>query len=141
MDDEKLANLLAILGNKTRLQIYKFLIKVGKDGINVASIKEHLNIPASTLSHHISKLLNADIIKQTRVKKELICTANYELLEMILNELKDQCCVGVYEIKLALKSASLKTHSSTKLRLSRLFLWFSHPAHKVMRHFLAYCLR
>lgn len=95
MDDEKLANLLAILGNKTRLQIYKFLIKVGKNGINVASIKEHLNIPASTLSHHISKLLNADIIKQTRVKKELICTANYELLEMILSELKDQCCVGV----------------------------------------------
>lgn len=97
MNDEKLANLLAILGNTTRLKIYKFLIKAGKEGVNVSTIQGHLKIPSSTLSHHISKLVQANIIKQERAGRALRCSANYKLLDMIIFELKDQCCVGLDE--------------------------------------------
>jgi len=94
MDEEKLVKCLAQLGNITRLRIFRLLVKAGRDGLSVGQIQDKLNIPASTLSHHISKLVNLDLVFQTREGRILYCTANYELLDMVINALKDQCCVG-----------------------------------------------
>ena len=94
MDEEKLVKCLAQLGNTTRLRIFRLLVKAGKEGLSVGKIQESLDVPGSTLSHHISKLINLDLVKQKREGRTLHCTANYELLEIVISELKDQCCVG-----------------------------------------------
>jgi DNA-binding transcriptional ArsR family regulator len=53
---ENAAKQLEALGNATRLAIYRDLIEVGHKGSPVGEIRKKLNIPASTLSHHIAKL-------------------------------------------------------------------------------------
>lgn len=93
MEEEYLVKCLAQLGNSTRLKIFRVLVKAGKNGLSVGEIQEKLNIPASTLSHHISKLSNLDIVRQEREGRTLHCIANYELLNNVIFELKNQCCV------------------------------------------------
>lgn len=95
MTEELLVKCLSQLGNLTRLRVYRLLIKAGKEGLSVGEIQEKLEIPGSTLSHHISKLVNLDLVKQKREGRVLHCTANYELLDTVVDALKDQCCVGL----------------------------------------------
>lgn len=95
MNDEQLAKCLAELGNITRLRIYKLLVKAGLEGLSVGRVQEELNIPGSTLSHHLSKLVSANLISQNRDGRVLHCVANFELLDSVVHELKNQCCVGL----------------------------------------------
>lgn len=94
MEEEKLVNCLAQLGNITGLRIFRLLVKAGKKGLSVGKIQDELDVPGSTLSHHVSKLINLDLVKQTREGRVLHCTANYDLLNTVVDELRDQCCVG-----------------------------------------------
>ena len=94
MNEEDLVKCLAQLGNITRLKIYRLLVKAGQKGLSVGQIQEELDIPGSTLSHHLTKLINLDLIRQEREGRVLHCTANYELLNTVVDELRDQCCVG-----------------------------------------------
>lgn len=95
MEEEKLVKCLAQLGNLSRLRIFRLLVQAGKEGLSVGKIQEELDIPGSTLSHHISKLTNLDLVSQRREGRVLHCTANYELLDIVISELKSQCCVGI----------------------------------------------
>jgi len=95
MNDEQLAKCLAELGNITRLKIFKLLVKAGDKGLTVGLIQDKLQVPGSTLSHHITKLVSADLLRQEREGRTLHCIANYEILDSVVNELKNQCCVGV----------------------------------------------
>ncbi len=95
MNEEKLSNYLAELGNVTRLKIYMFLIKVGRDGVPVGVIQDHLKIPGSTLSHHLTKLASVNLISQERDGRVLNCIANYEVLQSVLDELQQSCCSGL----------------------------------------------
>jgi len=95
MNDEQLAKCLAELGNITRLRIFQLLIKSGEKGLPVGTIQKSLNIPASTLSHHLSKLLHQNLIYKNRAGTTQICIANYDILDTVVNELKEHCCVGV----------------------------------------------
>ena len=95
MNEEQLVKCLAQLGNLTRLRIFRLLVKAGVDGLSVGKIQEELKVPGSTLSHHITKLVNLNLIRQEREGRVLHCKANYELLDDVINELKDQCCVGI----------------------------------------------
>ena len=95
MNDETLAKCLAELGNITRLRIFKLLVKAGDIGITVGRIQEELNVPGSTLSHHITKLVSANLISQKREGRILHCIANYNTLEEVQKELQNQCCIGL----------------------------------------------
>ncbi len=95
MNDEQLAKCLAELGNITRLRVFKFLVKAGRTGVPVGVIQEHLQVPGSTLSHHITKLASANLIRQERDGRVLHCIANFEILDNVISDLKNQCCVGV----------------------------------------------
>lgn len=95
MNDEILAKCLCELGNITRLKVFKLLVKAGKEGISVGTIQETLQVPASTLSHHISKLISANLISQKREGRTLFCIANFDILKEVISLLQDQCCVGL----------------------------------------------
>ena len=57
MDLENTAKALKELGHPTRLNIYRSVVRAGYQGIAVGGLQEKLEIPGSTLSHHISGLL------------------------------------------------------------------------------------
>ncbi len=95
MDLDHAARCLEKLGHPTRLRIVRLLVRAGADGLSVGTVQEHLGIPASTLSHHILRLVSAELIGQERRGRILRCTANYPLLDSVVALLTEECCTGL----------------------------------------------
>ncbi len=98
MNLNQAANCLQELGHPTRLAIVRLLVRAGDEGLSVGAVQSHLGIPASTLSHHITHLLGADLICQKRAGRVLWCTPNFDLLRVLVDVLTEECCSGVPEL-------------------------------------------
>lgn len=83
---------LEALGNTTRLQLYRTLVRAGEDGLSVGRIQEKLDIAASTLSHHLKRLVDTGLVTQERQVTTLICRANYPEMQALVGYLVDECC-------------------------------------------------
>lgn len=94
MDIVTVAAALKELGHPTRLGVYKRLVKAGESGLAVGEIQKEVEVPASTLSHHIAALVSVNLVKQTREGRILYCTAQYEILNEIIAFLVEECCKG-----------------------------------------------
>ena len=92
MELENAAGKLEALGNPTRLAIYRLLIQHGPKGIPVGAIRKKLDIPASTLSHHIARLVQAQLVRQERDSRTLFCKADFANMEALLSFLMRNCC-------------------------------------------------
>ena len=90
---QSVAAAMEALGNETRLSIFTLLVPAGRSGLIVGDIQEKLAIPASTLSHHISRLIHVGLVAQERQGRKLICRANYRRVEGVLSFLTRNCCV------------------------------------------------
>jgi DNA-binding transcriptional ArsR family regulator len=98
MDIETAALQLEALGNATRLEIYRFLVEDGHEGSPVGEIRERLEIPASTLSHHISKLVHSGLVTQERVSRSLVCRADFANMDSLIMFLAHNCCADDSDI-------------------------------------------
>jgi DNA-binding transcriptional ArsR family regulator len=92
MKEQQAANCLSELGNLTRLAIFRYLVKVGPAGAPVGAIQAELDIPASTLSHHLSRLVRVGLVRQDRASRTLYCKPQFELLDEMIEFLKSECC-------------------------------------------------
>ena len=92
MELEDAANLLAKIGNTTRLGIVRLLVRAGPGGLPVGQIQKQLDVPGSTLTHHISHLKSAGILHQRREQASLICTIEFDRLTQLVNYLTEECC-------------------------------------------------
>ena len=95
MEHAHAARCLEKLGNPTRLEIFRLLVRSGPAGATVGEIQDRLRIPGSTLSHHISHLVNAGLVNQAREGRVLRCTPNYALMSQVMEFLTAECCTGV----------------------------------------------
>ncbi|GAA4872513.1 helix-turn-helix domain-containing protein [Ferrimonas pelagia] len=86
------AKALKELGHPARLAVYKRLSKAGHAGLPVGTLQKELAIPGSTLSHHISALVSAGLVKQHREGRILHCVAQYDQFDRLLAFLCDECC-------------------------------------------------
>jgi DNA-binding transcriptional ArsR family regulator len=86
------ARQLESLGNPTRLSIYRLLVKSGPGGRPVGEIQKELEIPASTLYHHLAHLVQSDLICQVREGRVLRCQPNFQQMNQLLTFLTDECC-------------------------------------------------
>lgn len=96
-NDQKLiliAERIAELGHPTRLLIFKHLVKAGHKGSPVGVIQEELQIPASTLSHHIAKMVKVGLVKQVRESRTLYCQPQFDCLTEVIEFLQEECCVN-----------------------------------------------
>src|SRR5919108_4179549 len=93
--EQAAADALAALGNRTRLRIFKLLVRAGREGTNIGTIQRMLGIPATTLGHHLGTLTAAGLIDQERRGREVICTANYKAVGEVLDYVKEECCAGL----------------------------------------------
>jgi len=89
------AGCLEALGNATRLSVYRLLVQAGREGLPVGQIQKSLDIPSSTLSHHVATLVRAGLVQQERRGRELICTTDYTRMQAVLDFLSAECCVGI----------------------------------------------
>lgn len=94
-EEEHAADALAALGNRTRLRIFKLLVRAGPEGTNVGNIQRMLNVPATTLAHHLTTLARAGLVEQERRGREVICTANYKAVNEVVEYVRAECCAGL----------------------------------------------
>jgi DNA-binding transcriptional ArsR family regulator len=92
MNIEQAAKQLEALGNPTRLQVYRTLVRAGRSGLPVNQVQERVGIPASTLSHHLQRLVQNGLVSQERQATTLICRAVYPAMSALLGFLADECC-------------------------------------------------
>ena len=105
---EKAATQLEALGNPTRLQLYRTLVRAGDEGLPVGRVQDKLGIAASTLSHHLKRLVDTGLVTQERQATTLICRANYPGMEALIGYLADECCADA-----ACPPASVRAASKT----------------------------
>jgi len=80
------------MGAGPRLRIMRVLLSAHPDGMIVSDIGAELSIPASTLSHHLEKLKNEDLVKVRREGTYLWYSAKTEVLQELLGFLYAECC-------------------------------------------------
>lgn len=94
MNHDIAAASLAELGNPHRLAIFRFLVRAGHQGATVGEVQKALAIPASTLSHHLSRMARVGLIRQEKSGRTITCVPVYERLESLINYLREECCLG-----------------------------------------------
>lgn len=95
MREDQVADGLAALGNRTRMRLFRLLVRAGEDGLNVGTLKRRLEIPASTLTHHLATLTRAGLVIQERQGREVISSADYDAINRLVAYLTEECCTGV----------------------------------------------
>ncbi|MGO4882170.1 MAG: ArsR/SmtB family transcription factor [Bryobacteraceae bacterium] len=93
------ADMFAALGAEPRLRILRVLLAAHPEGMVVGEIQNELGIAASTLSHHLEKLKNEDLIAVRRESTFLRYNANIAALEELLGFLYAECCTRNKAIK------------------------------------------
>src|SRR6202035_1346367 len=88
----KYADMISAMGTEPRLRIMQLLLSAHPEGLVVGDIQEELEIPNSTLSHHLDKLKNEDLVRVQRESTFLRYTANTEALQDLLRFLYAECC-------------------------------------------------
>ena len=91
-DVTRFADMLSAMGAEPRLRILRLLLTAHPDGMVVGEIGEELDIPNSTLSHHLDKLKNEGLVLIQREGTFLRYTANTAGLEELLGFLYAECC-------------------------------------------------
>ena len=86
------ADMLSAMGTEPRLRIVRLLLTAHPEGMVVGEIGSELDIPSSTLSHHLEKLKNEDLVRVRREGTYLWYSANTEALQELLGFLYAECC-------------------------------------------------
>ncbi len=86
------ADMLSAMGTEPRLRIMRLLLSAHPEGMVVGDIGAELEIPNSTLSHHLEKLKNEDLVKVRREGTFLWYSANTAALQELLRFLYAECC-------------------------------------------------
>src|SRR5438309_5894966 len=86
------ADMFSAMGTEARLRIMRLLLSAHPEGLVVGDIQEELEIPNSTLSHHLDKLKTEGLVQVTRESTFLRYTANTEALQELLQFLYAECC-------------------------------------------------
>ncbi len=94
LDTQTAAELLSQLGNPTRLRIVRELVRVGRSGMPVGEIQRSLNIPHSTLSHHLGHLRRVGLVWHERQGAVLRCFVDYGKIDSIVGFLTEECCAA-----------------------------------------------
>jgi ArsR family transcriptional regulator, arsenate/arsenite/antimonite-responsive transcriptional repressor len=86
------ADMFSAMGTEPRLRIMQLLLSAHPEGLVVSEIQDELEIPGSTLSHHLDKLKNEDLVRVERKGTFLHYTANTYTLREIVQFLYAECC-------------------------------------------------
>jgi len=84
--------MFSAMGTESRLRIMQLLLSAHPEGLVVGEIQEELDIPNSTLSHHLDKLKSEGLVSVRRESTFLRYTANTDALQELLQFLYAECC-------------------------------------------------
>lgn len=93
------ADMFSAMGTEPRLRIMQLLLTAHPEGLVVGEIQDELEIPSSTLSHHLDKLRTEDLVEVKREGTFLRYTANTAALQELLQFLYAECCTRSKAVK------------------------------------------
>jgi ArsR family transcriptional regulator, arsenate/arsenite/antimonite-responsive transcriptional repressor len=95
----KYADMFSAMGTEPRLRIMQLLLTAHPEGLVVSDIQDELEIPNSTLSHHLDKLRTEGLVEVRREGTFLRYTANTVALQELLQFLYAECCTRNQALK------------------------------------------
>ena len=95
----KYADMFSAMGTEPRLRIMRLLLSAHPEGLVVGDIQSEMDIPNSTLSHHLDKLRNEGLVNVRRESTFLRYTANTAALQELLQFLYAECCTRNNAVK------------------------------------------
>jgi DNA-binding transcriptional ArsR family regulator len=97
MKKEFIITALSALAQETRLDIFRYLVEVGPDGVSAGTIGERFDLPLPTLSFHLKTLQQAGLLERQRRSRSLIYSANFAAMNSLLAYLTENCCAGDHQ--------------------------------------------
>lgn len=89
---EEAAQGFAAIGSEPRLDVLLALVRAGPGGLNVGEVQKRVDIPASTLTHHLRFLTAAGLIEQTKDGRAVRNHAAFGRIEALAGYLLEECC-------------------------------------------------
>lgn len=89
---ERHAEQLAALGHPVRLQVLRFVVQAGAEGATAGEIQDHVDVPASTLSHHLKRLVDAGLLAPRLTGTFHYYAAQYDALKALTDYVWEDCC-------------------------------------------------
>lgn len=89
---ERHAEQLSALGHPVRLAILRFVVQAGVEGAPAGDIQRHVELPASTLSHHLKRLLDSGLVSSRSEGTFHYYAAVYPKLRRLTDYLWEDCC-------------------------------------------------
>ena len=94
MEEKDVVRSLAALAHGLRLQVFRALVVAGPRGMTPGVMSEGSGIPPATLSFHLKELMNAGLVTQERLGRNLVYRASFEQMNALLGYLTANCCEG-----------------------------------------------
>ena len=98
MDEHEAIERLSAIAHRTRLAVFRLLVKEGADGLPAGEIARLLSIPPTTMSAHLGILARADLIEARRESRSVIYSLKVEGMQDLLAFLVSDCCSGHPEL-------------------------------------------
>ncbi|HEY6893017.1 MAG TPA: metalloregulator ArsR/SmtB family transcription factor [Rhodanobacteraceae bacterium] len=89
---------LAALSQRTRLEVFRYLVEAGTEGAAVGSIADALKVAAPTLSFHLKELSHADLVSSKQEGRFIRYAANFAAMNGLVDYLTENCCRGRPEL-------------------------------------------
>jgi DNA-binding transcriptional ArsR family regulator len=89
---ERHAEQLAALGHVARLSLLRAIVQAGPEGMSTTELQERLDIPWTTLNHHLDRLVDAALVTVRREGKFVYHAADYQALGAVTDFLWEDCC-------------------------------------------------
>ena len=89
---ERRAEQLAALGHPARLALLREIVQRGADGTTTTELQARLDIPWTTLNHHLDRLVEGGLVATRRDGKFAFHTADYKALRAVTDFLWEDCC-------------------------------------------------
>lgn len=88
------AERLAALGHPVRLAVLRHVVKAGPEGSSAGEIQAKVDVPASTLSHHVDRLVRTGLLEARREGTYIYYSAVFPALRALTDYLWEDCCKG-----------------------------------------------
>jgi ArsR family transcriptional regulator len=89
---ERHAEQLAALGHVARLSLLRAVVQAGPEGVSTTDLQGKLDIPWTTLNHHLDRLVDAGLVATRREGKFVYHDADYAALRALTDFLWEDCC-------------------------------------------------
>ena len=85
---------LAALAHDKRLAAYRLLVEAGPKGLPAGTIARRLDIAPPSLTFHLQNLQRAGLVKQERLSRQMIYSADYASMKSLVGFLTENCCAA-----------------------------------------------